>query len=93
MAGATRKKQALHDKTASTYVVDKNFKPGDALPDVPTHFGLLGTTIGLMIFFWVALVALFIGLIMYAAQHTGPKAPPQAQVTAPINQGGTVDLK
>ncbi len=92
MAGATRKKQALHDKTASTYVVDKNFKPGDALPDVPTHFGILGVTIGLMILSWVALVALFIGLIAYAVQHIDKKAAPsQTKVTTSIQTGGTVD--
>ena len=41
MAGATRRKQALHDIIASTYVVDKTYEPGQPLPEVPSHYVLL----------------------------------------------------
>ena len=41
MAGATRRKQALHDIICSTLVVDEHFQPGEATPEVPTHFVLL----------------------------------------------------
>ena len=83
MAGATRKKQALHDKMANAYVVEKNFQPGDPLPDVQTHFGILGAVIGAMILTMVLLVALVIGAIVYGAQHAPlPNAPvPAAQTT------------
>ena len=41
MAGATRRKQALHDMLCSTLVVDEHFQPGQETPEVPTHFVLL----------------------------------------------------
>ena len=69
MAGATRKKQALHDKMANAYVVDKNFQPADPLPDVQTHFGILWTLVGVMVLSIFLFIALFIGLIVYGVQH------------------------
>ena len=53
IAGANKHKQALHDIMASTYVVDKNYQPGDALPEVQTHYVALGVSI-------VAVLAAFI---------------------------------
>lgn len=37
MAGTTNRKRALHDYIAQTYVVRKNFQPGDDLPDTKSH--------------------------------------------------------
>ena len=68
MAGATRRKQALHDKMAGTYVVDKNFQPGDELPEVETHFGILTTVIVAEVLFLVAVVGMTIGLIALAVK-------------------------
>lgn len=81
MAGATRKKQALHDKMAHAYVVDKAFQPGDDLPDVETHFGILGTIIGAMILVIVLFVALLVGIISYAVKHVSSSNPPATQTT------------
>ena len=49
MAGATRRKQALHDIIATTYIVDKNFQEGQEFPDVQTHFVLLVLSVLLML--------------------------------------------
>ncbi len=69
MAGATRKKQALHDKMAHTYVVDKNFQPGDDLPEVETHFGILWTVIVAQVLCVLAVIGLFVGVITFAVRH------------------------
>ena len=37
MAGCTRRKRGLHDMIVQTYVVRKDFKPTDELPDTPGH--------------------------------------------------------
>lgn len=37
MAGNTRRKRALHDLIAETYVVQKDFEPTGDLPDCPAH--------------------------------------------------------
>ena len=39
MAGFTQKRQALHDMIATTYVVDKNYQPGNPLPELPFSKG------------------------------------------------------
>ncbi len=83
MAGVTRKKQALHDQLANAYVVDKNFQPGDDLPEVETHFGILWGVIGAMVLMMILFIGSFIGLIVYAVQHAAAqKTPtPVAQTT------------
>lgn len=70
MAGVTRKKQALHDKMANAYVVDKNFQPGNPLPDVPTHYAALGAIIAAMILLIFLLIALFVGMIAFGIQQS-----------------------
>lgn len=37
MAGTSSRKRALHDFVAQTYVVRKDFEPGDELPDTKSH--------------------------------------------------------
>ena len=37
MAGCTKRKRALHDMIAQTYVVHRDYQPGDELPDTPSH--------------------------------------------------------
>lgn len=37
MAGTSSRKRALHDYIAQTYVVRKDFEPGDELPDTKSH--------------------------------------------------------
>ena len=83
MAGATRKKQALHDQLANAYVVDKDFQPGEPLPDVKTHFGILWGVVGAMFLSALLLVGLFIGMIAYAVQHASARQPaaPAVQTT------------
>jgi len=49
IAGANKHKQALHDIMASTYVVDKDFQPGQELPEVQTHYVILGVSIAAML--------------------------------------------
>lgn len=65
MAGATRKKQALHDKMANAYVVDKKFNPGDPMPEVQTHFGLLTAAIVAEVLALLLCFAAIIGLTMF----------------------------
>ena len=93
MAGATRKKQALHDKLADAYVVDKNFQPGDELPDVQTRFGVLGTVIGLMILSIFLFIAFIVGIGIYAAQHSSihPAAQPgpAVQLEQPVKDANS----
>ncbi|MBR4683006.1 MAG: RDD family protein [Elusimicrobiaceae bacterium] len=90
MAGATRKKQALHDKMADTYVVEKNFQPGDELPDVETHFGILTTVIVAEVLCLVAVLGLFVGLValaIRAAQESNTQTPaPTVQVQQTVNR-------
>lgn len=45
MAGANKHKQALHDIIASAYVVSNAYEPQEPLPEVPTHYVLLGFSI------------------------------------------------
>jgi len=66
MAGATRKKQALHDKMANAYVVDKKFNPGDPMPEVQTHFGLLIAAAVAEVLALLLFVAAVAGLTMFA---------------------------
>ncbi len=92
MAGATRKKQALHDKLAGTYVVDKAYKPGDTLPEVETHFGILTAVIFGELAILFLIIASFIGLIFVAIQsalNNNKNQPPQQTqtvVTQPVTQ-------
>ena len=79
MAGATRKKQALHDQLASAYVVDKDFQPTDALPDVQTHFGILWGVVGAMILSMVLFIGLLVGAIIYGVQHAPEPSTPAVQ--------------
>ena len=41
MIGPSQKKQALHDKIVKTYVVNKDYKEGDALPLLAKHTGCM----------------------------------------------------
>lgn len=86
MAGATRRKQALHDKLANAYVVDKDFQPGDELPEVEPRFGVLGTVIALMVLSFFLFIGLLVGLIVYAAQHEVAKHAAQHTQTTQIEQ-------
>jgi len=78
MAGATRKKQALHDKMAGTYVVDNGFQPGDDLPEVETHFGILATVIITEVLCMLAVVGLFIGAINFVVRQAKTNTVPRA---------------
>ncbi|MBR4355696.1 MAG: RDD family protein [Elusimicrobiaceae bacterium] len=69
MAGATRKKQALHDKMVSTYVVDKNFKQGDNLPEVEPHFGILTGIIIAEVLVTLLFIGLLVFIVIAASQH------------------------
>lgn len=51
MAGCTKRKRALHDIIAQTYVVRRDFQTGDELPDTPSH----PIWLGIWIFFLVCL--------------------------------------
>ena len=62
MAGATRKKQALHDIMASAYVVDDQYIPGEELPEVQPHWGLLALAVVLEIL----PIILLIGFLSFA---------------------------
>ncbi|MBR4355694.1 MAG: RDD family protein [Elusimicrobiaceae bacterium] len=53
MAGCTRRKQALHDKIAQTYVVYRNFQPGDKLPDSKGHPVWMGIWCALLGFLFI----------------------------------------
>ncbi len=67
MAGTTRRKQALHDILAKTYVVDKSYNPGEELPEVTPHLGLL-ILVTVLQFVAIALVFLIpILLLAFAA--------------------------
>ncbi len=49
MAGNTSRKRALHDYIAQTYVVSKDFQPGDELPETKSHMVRLGVIIAVML--------------------------------------------
>ena len=90
MAGATRRKQALHDKMANAYVVDKNFQPGDDLREVEPHFGILTTVIVAEVLCIVAVIGLFAALIVAAVQHVDknrtPAPAPAVQIQQPLTR-------
>lgn len=87
MAGATRKKQALHDKMTNAYVVENDFQPGDELPEVKTHFGILGSVIGVMVLGIMLFIGLLVGLIVYAVQHSeAPRPSPTTQGQLILNK-------
>ncbi len=62
MAGFTQKRQALHDMIATTYVVDKNYQPGNELPELPFSKG--GCAAGILAA--IAPVVLYVGAIVLA---------------------------
>ncbi len=84
MAGATRKKQALHDKIAHTYVVVKDFQPGAELPEVEPRWGVFWSVTGILALFWVLLVMSFVALFAVASRAI--QASQQTQVQ---QQGAT----
>lgn len=58
MAGCTRRKRALHDMIVQTYVVRKDFKAADGLPDTPGHpVWLISWSVLLVGFMLLGLVA------------------------------------
>ena len=84
MAGATRKKQALHDKIAHTYVVVKDFQPGAELPEVEPRWGVFWSVTGILALFWVLLVMSFVAIFAVASRAI--QASQQTQVQ---QQGAT----
>ena len=90
MAGATRRKQALHDKMASAYVVDKNFQPGDDLPEVQTHFGILTTVIVAEILCAMAILGMIVALAALAVKSVKDsrmQSPaPAVQIQQPVSR-------
>ena len=52
MAAFTNRKRALHDMIVETYVVKKNFEPGQELPETKTHW------------FWMIMVCALWGLLL-----------------------------
>ena len=87
MAGFTEKRQGLHDLMCATYVVDKNYQEGQALPALPFSKGGCAASIVAAI----APIALYILLILASivmavvadapAQHNTTQLP-----TAPITR-------
>ncbi len=77
MAGFTQKRQALHDIMATTYVVDKNYQPGNDLPALPFSKG--GCAAGIVAA--VAPVILYIGsiVLMIAMAWSDLKDDPDMQ--------------
>ena len=60
MAGANKHKQALHDIMATTFVVSKNHQEGEPLPEVQTHYVLLGVSIaGMLLAFLLPFLFIF----------------------------------
>lgn len=56
MAGLTNRKRALHDYIVDTYVVRDTFKPGDDLPETPSHPWWLAIISVIIVFGWFGLV-------------------------------------
>ncbi len=77
MAGANKQKRALHDIIASTYVVDKNYQPGDLLPEVQTHYVILGVSIAGMVALFLLPFVIVILLAMHemANEKNSPNQP------------------
>jgi uncharacterized RDD family membrane protein YckC len=64
MAGATARKQALHDLICSTFVVDANFLPEQPLEEVPTHYALLTVSIiGIFGALLIPFIITFLGMM------------------------------
>ena len=78
IAGANKHKQALHDIIASTYVVDKSYQPGDPLPEVKTHYVLLGLSIAGVLFVLIAPFVLVALLAMNEITHMPQVTTPSA---------------
>ena len=74
IAGATRRKQALHDMIASTFVVDKSYQKGDALPEVPTHYVLLGVSIAAVVFVFFVLPFMMMAWVVGEMMNMPPNA-------------------
>ncbi len=77
MAGFTKKRQALHDLMADTYVVQDEFQPGQEKPVLTFSVGGLIASIIVsltpVIFFFAAML---IGLIFIASAENEPNNPP-----------------
>ncbi|MBO4707864.1 MAG: RDD family protein [Elusimicrobiaceae bacterium] len=73
MAGITQQKQALHDKIANTYVVDKDYTSDNPLPLLPKHTGCMISlfTIGGLLIILVLLVILS-GKVHFSGRTNNP---------------------
>ena len=86
MAGANKHKQALHDIIASTYVVDKNYQPGEAFPEVQTHYVLLGLSIaGLLCVFLLPFLMVFLLALTQAVNENTQLNTPSVKQTIQDN--------
>lgn len=80
MAGMTNRKRALHDYIAQTYVVRKDFEPGDELPDTPAHPVCLGIVSTLLVL--GAAIGMFLSIAASLPALTANTAAQQLQTFA-----------
>lgn len=97
MAGFTKKRQALHDIMADSYVVDEKFQPENELPELPFGTGgLIASIIAavLPVVLWVVLFAAMIVAAASAAEdgdlNTLDFSTLGTQVTAAQAQAGLI---
>ena len=98
MAGCTKRNRALHDMIAQTYVVHRNYQPGDELPDTPSHPVWLGI--------WIFILLVLAGVVFFVnlQQNTSVQAPATAQrllelskatppFASPLKENGNIYLR
>ena len=96
MAGCTKRNRALHDMIAQTYVVQRDFKAGDELPDTPSRPVWLAIWV---IIFTILAVATFLVNLQQAASVPTAAVAAQRLVelsqttppfTSPLREGGNI---
>lgn len=83
MAGPSQKKQALHDKIANTYVVNKDYKPGDPFPLLSKHLGCM-VSLSVVVGLFITLTLL---TILFGEKHvTKPSNDPNIEFQQALNR-------
>ena len=80
MAAFTNRKRALHDMIVETYVVKKDFQPGQELPPTPTHW------------FWLILVCIVWVLLLLTGAWFSARASLTPTQTVAVNAASRLEV-
>ena len=86
MVGASQKKQALHDKIAKTYVVNKDYKEGDTLPLLANTGCMIALTIVVGISTGLFILFVLLNLLSGNIHINKPSDDPNQEFVQSLNR-------